>query len=286
MNIAVNTDFFEDVNSPELYIRLAAEAGFSHLMWCHQWNTDFLYSKSELEQIKCWLKTYNIALQDVHGTDGREKCWYDAEEYRRRAGVELVVNRMIMLKELDGSGTLVMHPPRFNVCDTPEKTAVTRERAKSIRRSLDELMPLLEKYDVRIALENLPHGNWEILSGLLDDYPAERIGFCFDSGHCNILRRTHYTESEKYASRIIALHLHDNDGSGDQHQSPFTGTFNWEWLAGILKQINYSMPLNFEISCRKSSFYNPETADPVPDIRRFLADAMERCTRFAQMCSK
>lgn len=286
MNIAVNTDYFEDVNSPELYIKLAAEAGFSHLMWCHQWNTDFLYSKPEIEQIKRWLAEADIKLQDVHGTDGREKCWYSTEEYQRHAGVELVINRMLMLKELDGSGTLVMHPPRFNVSDTPEKAALTARRAVSIRRSLDELMPLLQKYDVKIALENLPHGNWEILSGLLDDYPAEQIGFCFDSGHCNITRRTHYTESEKYAARMIALHLHDNDGSGDQHQSPFTGTFNWEWLAGVLKKVNYSMPLNFELSCRKSPFYHPEKSDHLPDLRAFLADARERCEKFVMMCAK
>ena len=160
MNIAVNTDYFEDVNSPELYIKLAAEAGFSHLMWCHQWNTDFLYSKPEIEQIKRWLAEADIKLQDVHGTDGREKCWYSTEEYQRQAGIELVINRMLMLKELDGSGTLVMHPPRFNVSDTPEKAALTARRAVSIRRSLDELMPLLQKYDVKIALERVYGDNF------------------------------------------------------------------------------------------------------------------------------
>lgn len=286
MNLAINTDYFEDVNSPEKYIRFAAEAGFSHLMWCHQWNTDFIYSKFEIDQIKSWLKSYNIALQDVHGTDGREKCWFAAEEYRRKSGVELVINRLIMLKELEGTGTLIMHPPRFNVSDTPEKTAATAKYAVSVRRSLDELLPVLEKYDARIALENLPHGNWKILSELLDRYPAERIGFCFDSGHCNITARTHYEESEKYASRIIAVHLHDNDGSGDQHQNPFTGTFDWEWLAGVMKKSGYSNLLNFEVSCRKSPFYNPEASDHDPDIRRFLADAMERCSRFAAMCGQ
>ena len=29
MNIAINTDFFEDVNSPELYLQLASEVGGS-----------------------------------------------------------------------------------------------------------------------------------------------------------------------------------------------------------------------------------------------------------------
>ena len=285
MNIAVNSDIFDDINSPQPYLQLIAEAGFSHLMWCHHWNTDFLYSKPEIDQIGRWLKEYGIKLQDIHGTDGKEKCWYAIEEYRRQAGVELTVNRLLMLKELDASGTLIMHPPRINVNSTPEKITLVRKQAESVRRSLDELIPLLEKYDARIALENLPSGNWEILSGLLDDYPAERIGFCFDSGHCNITARTHYEESEKYASRIIAVHLHDNNGSGDQHQSPFYGTFNWEWLTGIMKKSSYNAVLNFELSCLKSPFYNPNATDHTPDIRKFLADALERCSTFVKMCN-
>ena len=184
MNIAVNTDYFEDTDSPELYIRLAAEAGFSHLMWCHHWNTDFIYSTPEIAKIKQWLTEYGIKLQDLHGTDGKEKCWYSEQEYRRKAGCELVINRMLMLKELDGSGTLVMHPPRFNVCDTPEKAALTAKRAVSIRRSLDELMPYLEKYDVKIALENvwnrflLSPMEWKIF---IDQFNSDYIGIYFDT---------------------------------------------------------------------------------------------------------
>ena len=117
MDIAINTDFFEDVNSPELYLKLASEAGFRSIMWCHHWNTDFIYSKPELDQIKSWLKTYQLQLQDLHGTDGKEKCWYAIEEYRRKAGVELTVNRLLMLKELGGDGTLILHPPRIRVED-------------------------------------------------------------------------------------------------------------------------------------------------------------------------
>ena len=284
MNIAINTDFFDDINTPEPYLKLASEAGFPRIMWCHHWNTDFIYTKPELDQIKAWLKTYQIKLQDVHGTDGKEKCWYAEEEYRRKAGVELTVNRLIMLKELDGDGTLIMHPPRIREPEDLDKVELRRKQAESVRRSLDELLPLLERYDAKIALENLPHGNWEILSALLDDYPAERIGYCFDSGHCNITVRTHFEETEKYADRIIAVHLHDNDGSGDQHKTPFNGTFNWEWLANVLKRSSYTNPLNFELNCRTSPFYNPESSDHTGELKAWIADAKEKGSKFNDMC--
>ena len=286
MNFAINTDFFEDINTPEPYLKLISEAGIPRIMWCHHWNTDFIYTKPELDQIKAWLKSYQIQLQDVHGSDGKEKCWYAVEEYRRKAGVELTVNRLLMLKELEGDGTLIMHPPRIREPEDLDKVELRRKQAESVRRSLDELLPLLEKYDAKIALENLPHGNWEILSALLDDYPAERIGYCFDSGHCNITVRTHFEETEKYADRIIAVHLHDNDGSGDQHKTPFNGTFNWEWLANVLKRSSYTNPLNFELNCRTSPFYNSESSDHTGELKAWIADAKEKCSKFNEMYRK
>ena len=67
MDIAVNTDFLRGTGSPEAYLRLIAEAGFTHLHWCHQWNTDFLYGPAELAQYGEWLKRYGLKLLDIHG---------------------------------------------------------------------------------------------------------------------------------------------------------------------------------------------------------------------------
>ena len=52
MDIALNTDFLTSRLSPEKYLRLTSEAGFTHLHWCHQWNTDYLYSASEIDLYK------------------------------------------------------------------------------------------------------------------------------------------------------------------------------------------------------------------------------------------
>ncbi len=100
MNLAVNTDFICGVNSPEPMLRAIAEAGFTHLHWCHQWCSDFLYGPAELEAIQSWLRKYNLALLDIHGSAGQEKCWFSTVEYERRAGVELVANRLEMFARL------------------------------------------------------------------------------------------------------------------------------------------------------------------------------------------
>lgn len=89
--IAVNTDFLCSTGSPEPHLRAIAEAGFTHLHWCHQWNTDFLYSRSEWAQYARWFHEFDLKLLDIHGSQGVEKCWHSPVEYERQAGVELVV---------------------------------------------------------------------------------------------------------------------------------------------------------------------------------------------------
>ena len=83
--------------SPQKYLRLIGEAGFTHLHWCHQWNTDYLYSTYEIAQYKKWLQEYGLKLLGIHGSMGQEKMWFSFDEYQRKSGVLLVLNRIILL---------------------------------------------------------------------------------------------------------------------------------------------------------------------------------------------
>ena len=65
MDIALNTDFLTSRLSPQKYLRLIGEAGFTHLHWCHQWNTDYLYSTYEIAQYKKWLQEYQLSMDVV-----------------------------------------------------------------------------------------------------------------------------------------------------------------------------------------------------------------------------
>ncbi|MGN0878407.1 MAG: sugar phosphate isomerase/epimerase family protein [Oligosphaeraceae bacterium] len=285
MNIAVNTDFLSGQGCPQPALRAIAEAGFTHLHWCHQWCTDFLYSPSEIRQIGCWLREYGLRLLDIHGSAGQEKVWFSTEEYVRQAGVDLVRNRLEMLHELGGTGALMMHIPCFQHGNSPERNEQVRRQVDALRRSLDELMPTLERLDTRIAIENMWSDTFEVIHQLLQDYPAHRLGICYDSGHANgrILPGIDAGERDKH--RLMALHLHDNDGLADQHQPPFMGTLDWNRLAAIIASSGYPREISFEIAMRCTPFYNPELkANQRPqDIADFLRDAYDRCRRFTVM---
>ena len=74
--------------------------------------------------------------------------------------------------------------------------------------------------------------------------------------------------------RLIAIHMHDNDGSGDQHLLPFRGTVDWNLLTGIIAQSSYKKCVSLETGMKNYK----ETAE-----KRFLSDAFEAGTRLSEM---
>lgn len=286
MKMAINTDFCLGTGDPEPWLAQIGQSGFTHLHWCHHWNDDFLYCPEETTAIAKMLKKYHLTLLDVHGSSGQEKCWFDEDESRRKAGVRLVKNRLEFLDRLEASGTLMMHIPSVRYGAAPEDAAKARRAADCLRRSLDQLMTPLTKYRRVIAVENMWADSWEILNAVLDEYPADRVGICYDSGHAN---SSDYLQVDLLAARrdrLQALHLHDNDGSGDRHQPPFYGNTDWRKLAEIIRTSSYCREISYEISIRCTPWMTAASApgeQPPERVAQFLRDAYKRCLRFANM---
>lgn len=284
MNLSIATDFNGSMGSPWKSLKAVAESGFTHLHWCHQWSTDFLYSKHEIAQIKAWLKEFGLKLLDIHGSRGQEKLWYAHEEYRRKAGVELVENRIRMLRELDGEGALMMHIPCFQLT-APNAGDEPRRLLENLKRSIDELIPVVKECQVKITVENMWADTFEIIRELLNTYPPEVLGLCYDSGHANDPRRNGIEDLAELRGRLYTLHLHDNDGSSDQHKPPFYGNVNWDRLSSIIADSSYTGPISFEMGMKNTPFYDPNCQGPQEEkaVKLFLQDAYQRCEKFARM---
>jgi sugar phosphate isomerase/epimerase len=238
--LSITSDFRTSYGNPEADLRAIAEAGFTHVHWCHQWNTDFLYSAGEIRQIACWLKTFGLRVLDLHGSDGQEKAWTSPVAYQRRAGVELVKNRLAMAARL-GADAVIMHVPRW----TSEMDADGRARWEAVLRSLDAVLPLAERLGLRIAVENMAHDDFAGLRRLFTAYPPALLGLCYDAGHGNI-GGAGLDHLETVKDRLMCVHLHDNDGAGDLHLPPRLGTVDWPRLMEILAGSSYRKCLSFE----------------------------------------
>ncbi|WP_426348981.1 sugar phosphate isomerase/epimerase family protein [Alloiococcus sp. CFN-8] len=155
--------------------------------------------------------------------------------------------------------TMIVHitsgecPPKANILGINRIRKIT-ERA--------------EQLGVNVALENLR--NIENLGKVFDNIHSSRLGFCFDSGHQNY-RSKNTDLLSMYGDRLMAIHLHDNDESADQHRMPFDGNINWELVMKKLTHINYKGPTALEIM---NMGY-----EHIKESREFLAIAFERAKR-------
>jgi sugar phosphate isomerase/epimerase len=239
--LSLTTDYQTGIGNPQLYLKRIAEHGFSHVHWCHQWNTDFLYGEPEIAAIEGWMREYHLGLTDVHASHGIEKNWVSSLEYERLAGLELVINRMQFASRL-GSDVIILHLPK-----APEDEALLPAYWDLTRRTLDALQPESRRYAVRIALENLDPGHLSTVAQVFKLYGPEYIGLCYDSGHGN-LAGDGLDWLEKMGDRLIALHLHDNNGVWDEHKLPFSGSIDWERLTKALAHSTYGKWISMELS--------------------------------------
>lgn len=252
--LSVTTDYVHDTGCPESYLRDIAEAGFTHVHWCHHWNTDFLYAKSEIDQISEWLATYGLRILDIHASHGREKAWGSSQEYARLAGVELVKNRIAMAERL-GSDVIILHLPPSSGPEDASAGEVAQQDPwlTQVCRSLDDLAPYAREHGVRIALENMGYDDFVRLRQLFSLYGPDFLGLCYDAGHGN-LDGQGLLHLEHLKGRLISVHLHDNDGSGDQHKPVYSGTIEWDRLAQIIAASAYTKCVSMEVSIYSSGF--------------------------------
>lgn len=266
-SLSLTTDFLSDTGCPEPALRAIAEQGFTHIHWCHHWNTDFLYCAVEIRQIAQWFSDFGLKLQDLHGSAGQEKGWFSVREYERLAGVELVQDRMRMAAELGGQ-SVIMHIPTL-----PAESDSTAQ-CDQLRRSLDALAPTIRSLGIRLALENMANDDFRMLRKLLAEYGDDVVGICYDSGHGNIGQCQGLNNLEQVKDRLIALHLHDNEGTQDKHWVPFTGSVDFPRLCAIIAQSSYRGCISMESIARNVA----EDAKAT-----FLPDAFRAGVRLSEM---
>lgn len=259
MEISINTDYLRNSGNPSSILKRIADAGFTHVHWCHHWNTDFIYLKSEMEQIRKWLDEYGLQLLDLHGSKGIEKDWASAEEYTREAGVELVRNRIDMTAMLKAD-VVVMHHPVDLLFDP-------------LRKSLSDLIYYAKDRNVRIAIEN---GNFQAVKRLLAEFDPEFLGFCYDSGHANLDKKA-FGHLDAMKDRLIAIHLNDNDGvNSSLHRLPFSGTVEWMRLSALIASSSYRKCVSMELNMNNSG---------IMDETMFLTQAFDAGRKLSSIIS-
>lgn len=131
-------------------------------------------------------------------------------------------------------------------------------------RFLQSLAPVAASSGITLCVENLyswidgPCTNAHLAADRIDRFNdrfgTEVLGFCFDTGHANMLGLDFEDFLTTLGKRVKVLHVHDNDGIYDLHQIPFTFTrtrenkslTDWEGFINGLRNADYSNVISFE----------------------------------------
>ena len=178
------------------------------------------------------------------------------------------VKRAIWACHLLNSPCAVIHPIIFP--DWQENPAHTFEINN---RLFVEYAALAERYQVKLAVENMPgrgvpYCDSKDLLELLRTVNSPCMAVCLDTGHAHLSMPAGRTVADvvrDLGKHLQALHVHDNDASGDQHRCPYLGTIDWPAFMRALAEIGYTHTLNLE-----AKFSEHMPADLQLPAHRFL----------------
>ncbi len=104
-----------------------------------------------------------------------------------------------------------------------------------------------------IAMENVYEKGPHQLRPLFDALDSPHVRFCFDTGHANTFGCAPCTEwMEILGDRLGEIHIHDNDGTTDQHLPVGEGNFPFRELLALVRAKNLTPILTVEAHSDKS----------------------------------
>lgn len=135
------------------------------------------------------------------------------------------------------------------------KSEISKEAFfKMNHEALKPLFPAMEANRVNVLIENSTKANmrdmYYFLTGsdmkeFIDYVGHPLIKACWDTGHANI-EGHQYEDIIALGDDLRAVHVHDNNGVGDEHQAPFIGTLNMDEVITGLIDSGYKGYFTFE----------------------------------------
>jgi sugar phosphate isomerase/epimerase len=220
--------------------KLIKEAGFDTV--CLWWGNEFGDYDEDKNLLPERARSIGLEVENVH-TPFQETNYIWTDSINAEAIVDRYKN-CILDCSTHNIPTAVVHLSSGNT--PPPISEIGLDRIKAI-------VELAESKGVNIALENLRKP--EYLEYVFSNIQAKRLGFCYDSGHENCFTKG-IDYLKLYGDKLMALHLHDNDGSDDQHKIPGEGTISWEAVARKIQATGYKGAMCLEISNEYSQLYS------------------------------
>ena len=209
--------------------------------------------KNYLSLLKEELDKYSLKISQLHA------LWHPEMEKMDRSFIKSAIRKAILGASILKCPYVVFHPLSPISWDTP----FTKDEIINYNTNfINDLIPLLEKLNVNLAIENLPFfsvpdffsvkGTYEFIKS----FNNENIVMCLDTGHMNMFKDDPYEDILLIKDKLRVLHIHDNNGQSDSHLFPYMGNIDWEKIIKGLKDIDFDGSFSFETGAPKSAPIN------------------------------
>ena len=212
-------------------------------------------TEEECKKIADYAKSKNIGIRTL-ASGFFWGCSLSADDEAERQQAIAFGKKYIQIANWIGAETILVIPGATRVAWEPDRPVVSYKNAwANATASLKELLPVAEKLNVNLALENvwnrflLSHMEWKLF---LDQFNSEKIGIYFDIANCCIYSRPQdYVEIlGSYVKAIHVKNFEETDCAGGLHgfgDDICKGEVDFDALKKALTAINYTGPLTAEM---------------------------------------
>ena len=208
-------------------------------------------SRSIIRELRAITEGYGIGFNQTHSPFPTYKL--GDGEYNKQVS-EMVIRSIGYTAEL-GAPITVLHPIYFRL---PEEENTARNF-----EVLDPFFKEAKRSGVKIAIENMwgrhPDMQNRIIPNVCSTKGAHRrfidaaraiygdtVCACLDVGHSGLVGESADLAARELGTRLLALHIHDNDFFSDTHTAPYFGKMDFDKLTSALADIAYKGDFTFE----------------------------------------
>ncbi len=295
MILSTTTGVLDEKFGYEKAIEIIAKAGFDavDLSLCEMRDDDNVFNgdgyREYADDLLKVAKANGVYFNQAHAYFPTS---FPDEERNERAFKRVV--RGIEIAGIIGAEIIVVHPNQHLYYVEGRNDIILKEMNLDFYK---RLLPYCEKYNVKMATENMWRYNelnkCKIIIDstcsrgpefceYVDMLESEYMTACLDIGHCVLVgQRPENMIRTLGHDRLLALHVHDNNGREDNHvvpSLPFVSVINWDEVCKALAEIDYQGDFTFEAG---KFFYNVtlETVDSavkhLHDVGRSLIKKIE-----------
>ena len=212
-------------------------------------------TEDECRKIAAYAKSKNIGIRTL-ASGFFWGCSLSADDEAERQQAIAFGKKYIQIANWIGAETILVIPGATRVAWEPDRPVVSYKNAwANATASLKELLPVAEKLNVNLALENV--WNRFLLSPMewkffLDQFNSEKIGIYFDIANCCIYGRPQdYVEIlGSYVKAVHVKNFEETDCAGGLHgfgDDICKGEVDFDALKKALTAINYTGSLTAEM---------------------------------------